>query len=54
VWNWIAFLGPPILVIVIARILRKKHADIDAVIDHEYGDPPVGDYLGHLGGGKLG
>jgi hypothetical protein len=53
-WNWIAFLGPPILVIVIARILRKKQADVDAVIEQESGDPPVGDYLGRLGGDKLG
>lgn len=53
-WNWIAFLGPPILVVVIARLLRRRQDSIDAVIDREYRDPPVGDYLGRLGGGKMG
>ena len=52
--NWIAFLGPPILVIVIARIIRKRQDDIDAVLDREHQDPPAGDYLGRLGGGKMG
>ncbi len=53
-WNWIAFLGPPILVIVIARRLRRRQDDIDAVFDQEQQDPPIGDYLGRLGGGKMG
>lgn len=50
-WNWIALLVPPILVIVIVRYMRKRQDDIDALIEHEYRDPPVGDYLGRLGGG---
>jgi hypothetical protein len=53
-WNWIAFLGPPILVIVIARRLRKRQDDIDALIEHEYRDPPAGGFLSQLGGGKFG
>ena len=43
-----------ILVIVIARIIRKRQDDIDAVLDREHQDPPAGDYLGRLGGGKMG
>jgi hypothetical protein len=53
-WTWVAFLVPPILVIIVARILRKRQADIDAVHERGFQDPPVGDYLGRLGGGKLG
>jgi hypothetical protein len=53
-WNWIAFLGPPIVVIVGAWFLRRRQSDIDSVQDREFRDPPVGDYLGRLGGGKMG
>ena len=48
-------LGPPVLVVIIARILKRKQADIDEVIgEPPHGDPPVGDYLSRLFGGKLG
>jgi hypothetical protein len=53
-WNWIAFLGPPIVVIVGAWFLRRRQSDIDNGQDRAPRDPPVGDYLGRLGGGKMG
>ncbi|MGH8946095.1 MAG: hypothetical protein ACRDVL_08100 [Acidimicrobiia bacterium] len=54
-WNWIAFLGPPVLVIIVARAIKRRQKNIDDVIgEHEFRDPPVGDYLGRLHGGMWG
>lgn len=31
-WNWIAWLGPPVSVVIIAKVLKRRQADIDEVM----------------------
>lgn len=54
-WGLLALIVPPLLAIIVARIMKRRQEEIDAVIgEPEFRDPPVGDYLGRLNGGKWG